>query len=182
MKSKFIINELWVLSVAGALQRANIYKPNITENTKREFKNNLKNYLEQLVNDQYFKKVNENTHLANIHALSAYTTKFSSLLKNGKINFGVSQKILNLFLKYIWCLKLIPTPPHFPVDRMVQIELNKKAVVNGLQSRKIKSWTKFKNELDYLEIIKFAKALQIKDENYSNISLAEMELSLFNRK
>jgi hypothetical protein len=182
MKSKFIINELWVLSVAGALQRANIYKPNITENAKKEFKKDLKNYLEQLVSDQYFKEVDENTHVANIHALLAYTTKFSSLLKNGKINFGVSQKILNLFLKYIWCLKLIPTPPHFPVDRIVQIEFNKKATANGIQSMKIKSWTQFKDDSDYLEIIKFAKTLQIKDKNYSNMSLAEMELALFNTK
>ena len=182
MKSKFIINELWVLSVAGAFQRANIYAPGITENSKKEFKNDLKNYLEQLVSDQYFKEVEEDIHIKNIHALSIYTTKFSSLLKNGKINFGVSQKILNLFLKYIWCLKLIPTPPHFPVDRIIQIELNKKAAANGLPSRKIKSWTQFKDDSDYLDIIKFVKTLQIKDKNYINMSLAEMELALFNRK
>jgi len=182
MKSKFIINELWNLSVAGALQRANIYTPNAVENTKNKFKSDLKNYLEQLVQAQYFKEVDENSHVANIQALSAYTEKYGTLLRNGKINFGVSQKILNLFLKYIWCLKLIPTPPHFPVDRNVQAELNKKASSSGLPQKKIKSWTQFKDETDYLEIIKFAQILQENDTSLSNMPLAEMELILNTEK
>jgi len=182
MKSKFIINELWNLSVAGALQRATIYTPNALENAKNKFKTDLKNYLERLVQEQYFKEVDENAHLANIHALSAYTEKYGKLLRNGKINFGVSQKILNLFLKYIWCLKLIPTPPHFPVDRIVQTELNKKASASGMPSKKIKSWTQFKDETDYLEIIKFAQTLQENNKNFSNMSLAEMELTFYTDK
>jgi len=182
MKSKFIINELWVLSVSGAFQRAHIYALNTTENAKKEFKSELKVYLEQLVQAQYFKEITEENHLANIYALSAFSKKFSSILRNGKINFGVSQKILNLFLKYLWCLKLIPTPPHFPVDRMIQDKLNKVAKATSIQSRKIEPWTQIKDEKKYLEVIQFAKTIKNEVTAYKDLSLAELELTLFTRR
>jgi hypothetical protein len=54
-------------------------------------------------------------------------------LKNGSLDIGTSQKILNLYLKYLWCSRLIDfEPPHFPLDRMIQ---------EGRTS-KIVSWTK----------------------------------------
>lgn len=182
MKSKFIIDELWALSVAGAFQRANIYKPDINDENKKEFKKALKNELELLVQKQYSNPVNENIHIENIYALSAYSKKFSKLLKNGEFNFGVSQKILNLFLKYIWCLKLIPTPPHFPVDRMIQIKLNSLASEKNLKIRKVTPWTQFEVENQYLEIIRFAESMKKNDHKFSGMSLAEMELALFNRR
>jgi len=182
MKSEYIINELWILSIAGSFQRANIYTPNSLSASKKAFKKDLKVYLEQLIKDQYFNEVNELTHLANIHALSEYSKKFATLLRNGKLNFGVSQKILNLFLKYIWCLKLIPMPPHFPVDRMIQVELNNKAKEKGFKTRVIVPWTQLEDDSDYLEIIIFAKKIKNADKKYANMSLAEMELALFNRR
>jgi len=181
-KSTFIISELWVLSVAGAFQRAGLYAPKATDKAKKAFKKDLKNKLEQLVEAQYFNPVNEQTHIANICALAEYSKAFAPILKNGAINFGVSQKILNLFLKYMWCLQLIPTPPHFPVDRMIQLELNNLAIKNGLAKREVKPWTHFTNQNEYLEIIRFAELIKKKDKNYTGISLAEMELAIFNRR
>jgi len=181
MKSEFIINELWVLSIAGAFQRANIYAPNALDKSKTAFKKDLKNYLEQLVKDQYFNEVDQQTHITNIYALAEYSKKFKTLLKNGQLNFGVSQKILNLFLKYLWCLKLVPTPPHFPVDRIIQVTLNKKAKENGFKTRQILPWTQFEDKNDYLEIINFAEKIKNVVKAYTNMSLAEMELALFSR-
>ena len=182
MKSEYIINELWILSIAGAFQRANIYAPNSLKASKKAFKKDLKIYLEQLIKDQYYNEVNELTHIANIHALSDYSKKFDTLLKNGKLNFGVSQKILNLFLKYIWCLKLIPMPPHFPVDRLIQVKLNKKAKDNSFETRIIVPWTQLEDDSEYLEIIILAKKIKNADKKYANMSLAEMELALFSRR
>lgn len=181
MKSEFIISELWVLSIAGAFQRANIYAPNSLSASKKAFKKDLKIYLEQLIKAQYYNEVNEQSHIDNIHALSEYSKKFATLLRNGKLNFGVSQKILNLFLKYIWCLKLIPMPPQFPVDRIIQVVLNIKAKEKGLKTRQIVAWTKLDNENNYVEIIEFAKKIKNADTKYATLSLAEMELVLFNR-
>ena len=182
MKSEYIINELWVLSIAGAFQRSNIYQPNSLKASKTAFKKDIKLYLEHLIKDQYYNEVNELTHIANIQALSEYSKKFATLLNNGQLNFGVSQKIVNLFLKYIWCLKLIPIPPHFPVDRIIQLELNKKAKAHKFKPRPIVPWTQLNDKMSYVEIIKFAKKIKNADEKYANMSLAEMELALFNRR
>ena len=178
MKSEFIINELWQLSIAGAFQRSGIYTSGADEALKKQFKSELKTDLEGFIKAQYFKPCDEAQHLKNIQELSEHTKKYAALLKNGQLNFGVSQKVLNLFLKYLWCLKLIPTPPHFPVDRLLQVALNKKAKANGFKTREIVPWTQLEDENDYLEIINFAEKIKNVDKAYATMSLAEMELNL----
>ena len=130
----------------------------------------------------YFSEINEEKHLINIQNLSEYSKKFSHILKNGKLNFGVSQKILNLFLKYIWCLKMIPTPPHFPVDRLIQEKLNLLAKENGLKSRKVEAWTQFKDKTKYLEIIRFAESIRKHEKHFVDKPIAELELALYDRR
>ena len=107
-------------------------------------------------------------HLKNIKAIISFTESTGSILTNGKLNFGVAQKLLNLYLKYHWCLNLIPQPPHFPVDSIIQKEL-------GLM---VVPWTKMQNEIEYLRIINHAK-VQLKKHNCK--SIAELELLLFSR-
>lgn len=41
------------------------------------------------------------------------------VLKNGVLTFGVAQKILNLFLKYIWALGWTSEPASCPVDSRI---------------------------------------------------------------
>lgn len=38
MKSIFINSEIWSLTIGGAFQRANVYKPNVLEKDKKDFK------------------------------------------------------------------------------------------------------------------------------------------------
>jgi len=182
MKSKFIINELWQLAIAGAFQRAGIYRRGADEHLKNQFKSELKTDLEGFIQQQYFNPCTAAQHLENIKQLSEHTKKYAALLKNGQLNIGVSQKVLNLFLKYLWCLKLIPTPPHFPVDRMIQIELNKKAKENNLSTQKIEPWTQFKDDSNYLKVIRFAEKIINEVDEYKDFSLAELELTLFASK
>ncbi len=179
MKSNFIINELWQLAITGAFQRAGVYKTAADEDLKNQFKSELKADLEGFIQAQYFKPCTEAQHLENILQLSEHTQKYASLLKNGQLTIGVSQKILNLFLKYLWCLKLVPDPPHFPVDRSIQILLNKQAKRLGLATVTIKPWTQLKTIEEYLEIIDLAKRVQAANPNHQRFSLAEFELMLF---
>lgn len=178
MKSNFIINELWQLSIAGAFQRAGIYKQEANEDLKTTFKSELKIDLESFIAEQYFKSCGEAQHLKNIEKLSEHTKKYADLLKNGQLNIGVSQKVLNLFLKYVWCLKLIPTPPHFPVDRTNQVIFNNKAKELGLPTTPLQPWTQIQTLEDYLKIIHLAEQIQGAKPEYQNMSIAELELSL----
>lgn len=168
-KLKFILEEVWLLSTLGAFQRANIYLPDASEKERKMFRESLCKYIDENLIHLYEDGVSERDHLLNINAISTHSTQFSSILVNGKINFGVSQKLLNLYLKYLWCLNEIPTPPHFPVDSIIQ---------NKLGIKKIEPWTKFDNPAPYIEIIAIAKE---KLKEYELESLAELELELFKR-
>ena len=170
MKELFINKEIFLLTTSASFQRANVYKKIRDEKEVKYFKNMLQGYLQNLVENDYQKQVSENIHLENIKQLSVYSENFSKILNNGKLNFGVSQKLLNLYLKYMWCLGKISTPPHFPVDRIIQVKLN---------IPEIYAWTKMEDEQDYLEVINYAKDV-LKELKYKNLS--ELELNLFSRK
>lgn len=165
----FILEEVWLLSTLGAFQRANIYLPTATEKEKKLFRKALNKFIDENLIPNYEDGVSEREHLLNINSISTFSSKYENILLNGRINFGVSQKLLNLYLKYLWCLEEIPTPPHFPVDSIIQSKL-------GL--KKIEAWTKFVNPAAYLEIIAMA---EIKRKELEIDSLALLELELFKR-
>lgn len=169
MKDQFIKNELWTLTFGAAFQRAYVYKEEVTEKDRIDFKTKTREYIEKKLLPKYTSsQLSDEAHLKSIMELSNFTKQFSQLLKGGQLNFGVSQKMLNLFLKYQWCLNEIPTPPHFPVDRRIQ-EL--------LKIQPITSWTSFKNENEYMYIIQAAR-----NQAQPNQSIAALELELFERR
>ena len=171
-KDKFIRRELWLLTYTSAFQHALIYTKlnKISDNTRKNFKEEMFEWCNEIVEKQYHAEVSEKKHIDNIHALINYTSDFfPDILDNRRIKFGIAQKILNLYLKYLWCIGDIPTPPHFPVDRIIQ---------DILRLPQRFSWTKMDSEVEYMSIIKQAKKVQ-KERNYSN--LAEMELNEYSR-
>lgn len=169
MKIKYLKNEIWSLTFGGAFQRAKVYKDNASDIDKQEFKIKTREFIEAKLLPQYNKKkITDTIHIKNISAFSDFTKKYSKILNGGKLNFGVSQKIFNLQLKYLWCLDEINEPPHFPVDRVIQ---------ERLKISPVTSWTKFKNHKDYMNIITQART-QIGEYK----SIAELELNLFERR
>jgi hypothetical protein len=133
----------------------------------------LKGYIDNTIIPSYKTgKVSDDLHIANIKSVQQYTSNFDTLLTNGKFNIGVSQKLLNLYLKYLWCLDLILEPPHFPVDRIIQEKLQYKPLI---------AWTKIETEEEYMSIINFARTKIKLDDEFSN-SLPIIELNLFSRR
>lgn len=168
MKNTFIQNEIWTLTFGAAFQRANIYESNAPEIEKVYFKQKMRGTVENVIFHDYQKPVEDNRHIENIFRLSEFSKNFAPILRNGQINFGVSQKILNLYLKYQWCLGFIPEPPHFPVDRRIQEILRLSPVL---------SWTQMKDEKDYIRIVN-----QVRDKVNENESIAAYELMTFSRR
>ena len=168
MKEKFLNNEFWTLTFSAAFQRANVYKDNVSDAEKGEFKTKTRAYIEMSLLSHYTNTVSDEMHIENIYALSEFTKQFQNILQNGKLNFGVSQKMLNLYLKYLWCQNKISEPPHFPVDRRIQ---------ENIGFRPIVSWTKFDDSADYMRIINF-----VRKENNEFPTIAEFELKYFERR
>ena len=169
LKQTFLHNEIWILAFAGAFQRANIYKANVPEKKRTIFRNELKAFILEHILPQYKNPVCEFSHVLNMEGIIASSEKYNEILNNGKLLIGVSQKLLNLVLKYYWCLGEIAMPPHCPVDRIIQQK--------GLKSKHILNWTTIADVDKYLSIMHQIKL--VAEEKGQTI--AEWELTEFAR-
>ena len=181
---EFLKNEIWILSIGAAFQRSNIYNTitSIADDQKKELRRLLKNKADQLSKLYVDRKVDQMSHIRYIQQIADVANGYIANGKPIEMNFGIAQKLLNLYLKYQWCLRWIEMPPHFPVDRLIQIKLIDRARELGIPTQELKPWTKFNGVEDYLYVIDFAKKVKAKDEGLKNLSLAEVELELFNRR
>lgn len=183
MKKTFINNEIWILTFGGAFQRANVYTQNYPEKTRTAFRKALREEVEKIVKDYYSVQVSEKEHIKHIKSIVSFSEQLKIEGEIIPINFGVAQKMLNLYLKYLWCLgELNHIPPHFPVDRVIQEELNKVARKHNIAPQVIKPWTQFKDASNYGAVIEFAKTIRNGIDEFKQLSLAELELKLFDRR
>lgn len=165
-KWKFLNNGILTSSINAGLARGNVYRQEVNENNKTEFKNTLKRKLKKY-SDSYKTKINDNEHIKNIKQFSdEMSAEFGKILKGNRLRIGTTQKILNLCLKYLWVSGRIPEPPHCPFDFRVIKEL-------GLDIQ----WTKFYSEQDYRSLIRVAD----KKAKTKNLSIAKWELEFWNR-
>jgi hypothetical protein len=82
---------------------------------------------------RYQGMVTEQQHVANIHELKTrISDECKSALKDGIFRFGVAQKALNVYLKYLWCAGAIPIPPHCTFDDRI---INGQLLHNGALRR-----------------------------------------------
>lgn len=127
-KCEFIESELISASIRGAFQRANVYADGVAEDdpARAELRDSLAGLLRRIAT-QYVNPVCSERHELNIQKIADdLTAKFGdkNLLRNNRFRIGVAQKALNLYLKYLWCLDKIPTPPHCPFDNGIVTALN----------------------------------------------------------
>ena len=160
---------------------------------KEKFKKNLTEWITDTLLPEYIDStVCEKRHIENIVRLSEKGSNLDSVLgcnilanhngeccfkdrENvggeydhciGKHNFriGSAQKLLNLQLKYLWCLGMIEQPPHCPIDSII---LNVAGVTD-------KGWTNMNCVGCYQEMIDIMKREASKISPF--LSLAGWEL------
>lgn len=91
--------------------------------------------------------------------------KFPNHLHNGRLRVGVTQKLINLYLKYLWCAGLVKQPPHCPIDGIIRDKA-------GLTY----NWTSSDCIDDY------KKAIEELQTKTNGKTLSEWELEIFNDK
>lgn len=170
MKDRFIQNELWYLSLAGAFQRNKVYSKDIVdpkEHKKIAFKEKLKESVLEVAKF-YNQFISDDVHIANIKAIISGNA--NDILDGGRLKFGTVQKLLNLYLKYMWCIgKLEHIPPHCPVDSII---LDKSTSFRNAK------WTKLDCEKEYMLYVEDLREVA----RAKGIHLAEWELEIFNRR
>lgn len=168
-KTKFLDHELMILVFGGAFQRAKIYEIDVPEKDRSIFRHDICKELAGIIG-KYRQEVSGEQHRNNIKALSEKLTKhYYSILDKQKLRLGVTQKILNLYLKFMWCRGELSTPPpSCPYDNKVLKELNRND-----------KWT----QVDEVEILRGWDLLaHEKAHNNGYESIAEWELMFFNSR
>lgn len=155
LKNEFIFDQLWNAAWRASTQRANIYPKDFNESKKKKFRKKIKSplieFLEEVKNKN--KLLDEKELINQIKGLTDFAKNEGSLFK-----IGHSQKLINLMLKYYWCLGWIEEPPHCPIDRMILVEANKKGANIKDKSGKLPSWTKLDNIKEYESYINQIKS------------------------
>lgn len=71
----------------------------------------------QLSGDYCLSVIDDHTHCDNIALLADKVSQScGDMLVGNRFRIGNAQKVLNLYLKYLWCSDLVHTPPHCPLD------------------------------------------------------------------
>jgi hypothetical protein len=183
-KKEFLENEAWMLSVAAAFQHISVYTENSEAKGRKLLREELKKLVQDMVHHQYSQAVSEGKHIKNIDLISTESKLWKRENASFDFTFGVAQKLLNLYLKYLWCLEILQNdPPHFPVDSIIIKELSKEGKTIQMKPLALdKPWSQFENKDIYLEVINYAKALKEKHPTLKTKSLAAIELELYKRR
>ena len=173
---EFLKQETLALSVMGALSHNPTYRKNVGENERKAFRECLRRCLSSRLEEYQAKSVCEGRHVAIIEALSAtLSERHQEILLDGKFRIGTAQKALNLYLKYAWARKIIPEPPHCPLDSNVLANIKKCPRSAQCQICRKKTWTKICTTHQYLHFVERAREAA----SARGLSLACWELDVF---
>lgn len=162
----FILDEIWTMAWAASVQRANLYVQGSKQT--QTFRLKIKGFVVDHLLPHYETACSEPQHYTNIAGLMDFGSRaVPEILRDGNYRYGVAQKLLNLALKYYWCLGYIPAPPHCPVDRIVIEKTALRGRVN---------WTEIQNETQYREVIEAIRRIAGDD------GLAKWELLNYRRR
>lgn len=173
LKKQYILDELWILAWNASVQRASLYKSGAWKDKRSKinsFKEKIKSFLRDEILPRYKDVIDEEKHLDNISKLITFANNSDNgILGQEGYKFGVAQKLLNLYLKYYWCIGEIKEPPHCPVDRIVISQTEFRGKIN---------WTQISNKNEYMMVIEAIRELA---SNY-NVSIAQWELQNYKRR
>jgi hypothetical protein len=141
---KFLEGEFWIFAWTASVQRTGIYGESVASPERQTFKSGLKEFIDSKLLPQYQVRCSETKHYGNISRLVAQGSASSKdVLSSRGYHYGIAQKLLNLYLKYLWCVGYIAEPPHCPIDRII---------IGKTSFRDRLNWTEMK-EAEYREVI-----------------------------
>ncbi|OGY63626.1 MAG: hypothetical protein A3I89_00215 [Candidatus Harrisonbacteria bacterium RIFCSPLOWO2_02_FULL_41_11] len=115
---------------------------------------------------KYSQKIKGNNHIKTIEDFKNQANKkFSGKLAGSGFTFGRAQKLVNLYLKYMWVCEYIKEPPHCPIDSSIIKKLGREL-----------------HKLSFLKMNKdeYKKVISKIEKKKGNQSIAEWELNIFN--
>lgn len=174
-KESFLKSEFFMLSWTAAVQQRNegqkLFKDNISDEKKNEFKKNLFEFSETILKTYKNRRVKSDVHHENLLQVHKFISEGKEIFTEASyaFNFSTAQKYFNMMCKYYWCAGFIEEPPELPVDS-----------INLSNIGKNDSWTKgIITKSDYEKVIEeFCSNESVLNES----SLAVWELKNWNRR
>jgi hypothetical protein len=156
------------LTFDGGFQRSKIYRPNVSDVKRKEFRDYLTSELPKIISAiQRRKRYNDSDHYKMIKKFSSnVTNRFGKILYKRKFRIGNAQKFLNLYWKIAWLSKrAFIKPIHCPFDSIIMKKLPKKVRV---------SWTQFDTIEEYEALVEAAK-----ETAGENRTIADWEMEIY---
>lgn len=176
-KHAFLLNEFFTSSINAGLQTRNrnypVYKNDLTDfKAKENMIVCIRQFLLGYMID--FDKIDEEGHKQKIVSMAKQITdKYDFILHESKFRIGISQKIINLFLKYLWCNGFVKEPFHCPFDSIIKNHL-----IKGNNAVHLIDWTRMNTMEEYNEYVKLAR----QRASAKHFSLPEWELKVWKRR
>jgi hypothetical protein len=125
-------------AISSALQRNKTYRDGCSDEKRGRFRTELARLIRSEA-QRYGRPVSDVQHCEAIRRISDAVSQWcGDSLVNGRLRYGTAQKAFNLYLKFLWRLGKVATPPHCPVDSIVLAE-------GGIDG----AWTKCDSEDQY---------------------------------
>lgn len=119
-KEKFLRWQFFMLTISASFRRGNVYKKDVIEDKKKAFRKSLYFELNYMADNHESFKTQE-ALISSISFIMQQSKSYDQILQGQGLRFGTCQKLVNLYLKYLWCAGIITEPPpHFPLDRLIQ--------------------------------------------------------------
>lgn len=176
----FLVREFMYFSIQAGFATRNEEYPIYDQlsdkfelNQARMLKNDIKEFLESYFSELSNSNVSEEEHKKRIRSLTnKITKKYGAMLHDGKFRLGVAQKIINLFLKYLWAAGYINEPHHCPFDNKVKLKIKKYA-----KDKWLEDWTEMTTMKEYNDYVSAVTAAAKKE----SISIALWEVKNWKR-
>lgn len=123
-KERYITYELGLLSLQAAkgtrAGKGLIYAKGVKPHQREPAKREVRSVLEDIKKRYLAGDISEENHITYIEQTASHlSNSIGKYLDNGRFRIGISQKLVNLHLKYLWAARLIPEPPHCPIDSII---------------------------------------------------------------
>ncbi|WP_162803491.1 hypothetical protein [Pseudomonas kribbensis] len=124
-KTDFLLYEIGLLSLKAALSTRSetwpVYASSTTHSQRVKVKSSFRRVLKDISATYSSKRISEAEHVEYIDKLALeFSKEHKDALHEGRLRFGVAQKLVNIHLKYLWTAGFCEEPPHCPLDGIVR--------------------------------------------------------------
>jgi hypothetical protein len=124
-KRAFLTYELGILTIKEALSTRDdahpVYARAATRTQRGAVQDTIRAVLPEVERQYTETVVSDNVHMRFIaETADRLSIAHGDSLHNGRFRIGIAQKLINLYLKYLWSAGLVSEPPHCPLDGIVR--------------------------------------------------------------